>query len=91
MILKRASAVTDLNGVATLYISLKDSPYDSSIRLVCQSGSKVTSPLTKIKIVHILSDMYTLMKILHFRKKLNSTKETETSPIPMYKSIARLN
>ena len=55
---KRTSAITDLDGIATLYLSVKESPYDSKVRLVCQSGSKVTSPSTNIKITHPFKYVY---------------------------------
>jgi hypothetical protein len=49
---KRTFAQTDKNGIAKLYIRIKESPVDSQVRLVCESGKAKTPPSQKIKIRH---------------------------------------
>ena len=70
---KRTSAITDLDGIATLYLSVKESPYNSTIKLVCQSGSKVSSPSTNIKIRHPFKYVY-LDKNATVSSKINFNK-----------------
>ncbi|CAI2379968.1 unnamed protein product [Moneuplotes crassus] len=52
---KRSSAITNNQGIARLFLRVQESPIDSSVRLVCQSGRAVTSPSSKINIKHPIS------------------------------------
>ena len=48
----RTSTKSDNYGVAKLYLRVKQSPLDSKVRIVCQSGSAMSTPSTTIKITH---------------------------------------
>jgi len=48
----RVSAITNKKGIAKLYLRVSESPLDSSVRLVCQSGRAMTAPSPKIRITH---------------------------------------
>jgi hypothetical protein len=48
----RTSAVTDKYGRAKLFLRVIESPLDSSVRVVCQSGNAMSSPSPKIKVTH---------------------------------------
>jgi len=48
----RISAITNRQGVARLYLRVAESPLDSEVRIVCQSGSAITPPSPTVKVVH---------------------------------------
>ena len=49
---KRSDAKTNTRGIAKLYVRIRESSLNSSVRLVCQSGKVTTPTSTKIKIEH---------------------------------------
>jgi hypothetical protein len=54
----RTSGITDKFGVATLYLRIKEAPLHSSVMLICQSGKIVSTPSSKIKIIHPITKIY---------------------------------
>jgi hypothetical protein len=50
----RANTIADRDGIAKLYIRIKESSLDSDVRIVCQSGKAQTSPSTKIRVDHVI-------------------------------------
>ena len=49
---KRTRAIADNEGIAKLYIRIKESPVDSQVRIVCESGKAVTPPSPRITVNH---------------------------------------
>lgn len=48
----RTTTRTDKNGRAKLYLRIKESPLDSKVRIVCQSGRAVSPPSISIRVTH---------------------------------------
>ena len=51
---KRTRAIADSNGIAKLYIRVKESPVDSQVRIVCESGKAITPPSPRITVNHVI-------------------------------------
>jgi len=51
----RTSATTDRHGEASLYLRISESPINSEVRIICQSGEAMTPPSPNIKVKHPIS------------------------------------
>jgi hypothetical protein len=48
----RTQSETNKQGIARIYVKIKESPVNSEIRLICQSGQAISAPSSRIKIKH---------------------------------------
>ena len=48
----RTTARANKQGVAKLYLRVKESPLDSVVKIVCQSGTAMSPPSSRIKVTH---------------------------------------
>jgi hypothetical protein len=71
----RASAMTNKEGIAELFLRVLESPIDSSVRLVCQTNDVMTTPSPKIKIIH------------PFRKMTQSKEYNENIKVKFNKDV----
>jgi hypothetical protein len=74
---ERTVTRSDSKGIAKLYLRVKESPLDSKVRIVCQSGRTMSSPSTKIKIEHTIRKITQEVKNMTEKVKVPFNKNSE--------------